>query len=219
MPVENNVHHRAPITVADGFGAKPGAAPHKPGPARPTPGNANAPVRPLRDIKPDPKKPNPKRALSEDIDNGLRDIRSGKFTRGENRIATGIGHVVMYLTGKNLPTYDEARRATGEILAAYSTRLPADVMDVVDGVDNYLQLIVIDELLLSQNGFPKALETAKEYVTDPDLNSRSPADRLVSMIHEMRELGATPRTIIATKEACIEAIGKQALKQRPASKP
>jgi hypothetical protein len=125
MPVENDVHphHRGPITVADRSrdASKPASgAPSKSGPARPTPGNADAPVKPLRDIKPDPK-----RALSSEIDAGLRDIRSGKFTAGETQIANGIKNVVMHLTGEGRrTTYAAAKRATDEILAAYSQRLP-----------------------------------------------------------------------------------------------
>ena len=143
------IHQPAPRTVAERSGDAPKptpGAPSKPGPARPTPGNANAPVKPLRDIKSDPS-----RALNEDIDNGLRDIRSGKFTAGETQIANGIKNVVMHLTGEGRhTTYAAAKRATDEILAAYSQRLPADVMEVVDGVNNYLQNIVIDGFLLAR---------------------------------------------------------------------
>ena len=100
MSVENNVHHRPPVKIADGSGAKSAGAPGKPGPARPAPGNANSTVRALPPVKPDP--PNPKRALSMEIDAGLADTRIGKFTAGETRIANGIGNVVRSLTGKNL---------------------------------------------------------------------------------------------------------------------
>ena len=133
MSVENNVHHRTPITVADRSGARPGAAPSTPRPARPRPGNADAPVRRLPDIKPDPK-PNPKRALSSDIDLGLRYVRSGKHIDGRTRIADGIREVVKNLNGKDRrATYAEAKLATDEILVAYSRRPRADVMEVVDG--------------------------------------------------------------------------------------
>jgi hypothetical protein len=89
-------------------------------------------------------KPDPKRALSRKIDVGLGDIHSGKFTTGEARIADGIRNVVGYHTGNDFrATYAEAKRATDEILAAYSGRPPTDVMEVVDGVNNYLQGIVI----------------------------------------------------------------------------
>src|SRR5262245_48048493 len=114
MSVENDVHHRPPITVADGSGAKP-VPPSKPGPARPTPGNANSPVRKLPDIKADPK-PAPERALSSDIDAGLRDMCSGKLIDGRIRIADGIREAVKNLNGNDhQATYAEAKRATGKI--------------------------------------------------------------------------------------------------------
>lgn len=211
MSVKNDVHHRAaPIAVADGSGAKPTSPPGKPGPARPKAGIANAPARPLRDIKAD-SKPDPKRALSRDIDVALGHMRIGEFTRGEAQIATGITNVVKYLTGKNFPTYDEAKRATDEILVAYSRRSPVDRMEVVDGVDNYLQGKVIDGLLTARQlgdgaRLSEALETAKKYVTDPGLDSRTPADRLESMIKEMEKFGATLPMIAATRGACEKAI-------------
>src|SRR5262245_56344495 len=204
------VHQPAPRTV-DRSGDTPApGAPSKPGPARPTSGNANAPVKPLPDIKPDPK-PGPKRALSSEIDAGLRDIRSGKFTAGETRIANGIKNVVMHLTGKNLrATYAEAKPATDEILVAYSRRLPADVMEVVDGVNNYLQGIVIDGFLLARvadsSQLKMALETAKKYVTDAGPDSHYPADRLESMISAMKDAGVGQPIRNSTRTACEEAI-------------
>ena len=207
MSVENDVRH---IPVAARFRAKPGAAPGKPaqgaalptesGQARPKPGNVNAPVKPLPDIKPDPR-----RALSREIDVGLGDIRSGKFTAGETRIADGIRNVVTYLTGKNLrATYAEAKPATDEILAAYSRRPPADVMEVVDGVNNYLQSIVIYGFLLAgaadSSQLKMALETAKKYVTDAGPNSRTPADRLESLINAMKDAGVGRPIIDLTRK-------------------
>jgi len=192
MSVENNVHHRPHITVADGSEAKTGPVRNKPGPARPTPGHANAPARPLPDIKPDPK-PSPKRALSRNIDVGLDDIHSGKLDAGKARVKTGIGNVVKYLTGKGIrATYAEAKPATNEILAAYSRRPPRDVKEVVDGVNNYLQAIVIEDLLTAKymansSLLVKALATAGKYFTDAGPNSRTPADRLESMIEAINE--------------------------------
>jgi hypothetical protein len=212
MPVENDVHphHRAPVTVADGSGARPGAAHGQTGQARPKPGNVNAPVKPLPDIKPDPR-----RVLSRDIDVGLGDIRTGekeKVNAGKTRIVTGIGHVVMNFTGKNpRATYAEAKPVTDEILVAYSRRPQADVKEVVEGVNNYLQGKVIEDLLTAREmgdgaWLSKALETAKKYVTDAGPNSRTPADRLESMIKVMEDVEAPPFIIDATREACKEAI-------------
>jgi hypothetical protein len=221
MSVENNVRH---IPVVDRSRAKPGApgksapgAPSIPGQARPKPGNVNAPVKPLPDIKPDPR-----RALSRDIDVGLGDIRSGKANADEGktnagkiRIVTGIGHVVMNLTGKNLrATYAEAKPATDEILVAYSRRPEADVKEVVEGVNNYLQGKVIEDLLTARDmgdgaWLSKALETAKKYVTDAGPNSRAPADRLESMIKVMNDAGVPQFIIDLTKKACGEAIASK----------
>src|SRR5262245_15743248 len=226
MSVEN-VHHRAPITVADRSGVKPGAAPGKPDPARTKSGNANAPVTPLADIKSDPK-PYPKRALSRDIDVGLGDIRSGKanddkekVNGGKTRIATGIGNVVMYITGQNLrATYDQAKPATDEILVAHSRR--SDGREVVDGVNNYLQGIVVYDMLLARaavsdssglneavDRLDKALETAKKYVTDAGPNSRIPADRLESLINAMTDAGISQPILDATRMRCEEATGSK----------
>jgi hypothetical protein len=191
----NNVHH-TPITVAGRSGAEPGAAPHKPSPARHAPGNANAPVSPLPDIKPD------KQAPSREIDVGLGDIRSGNVNAGRGRVVTGIGDVMMYFTGQN-------RRAT--YLAAYSARQPADVMEVVNGVNNYLQRIVIYDLLTAQDAsqLKGALDAAKKYVTDVGPNSRTPAERLESMIKEMKAQDDRPGIVAATREACEEAIANK----------
>ena len=209
MSVENDVHHRPPITVADGSGAKPAGAPGKPGPARPAPGNANSTVRALPPVKPDP--PNPKRALSREIDVGLGDIRIGNFPSGASRIANGIGNVVMYLTGKKLlATYAEAKPATDEILAAYSRRPPADVREVVVGINKYLQGIVIDGLILARSSgdasrLIEALETANRFVTDAGHDTGSRSHRLDSMIKAMREAGVSPFIIAVTETACEEA--------------
>jgi hypothetical protein len=209
------VHQSAPKTVADRSGDAPKpapGAPSKPGPARPTPGNADAPVKPLPDIKPDSR-----RALSRDIDVGLGDIRSGKanddkgkIDAGKTRIGTGIGNVVMYLTGKNVrATYAEAKRATDEILAAYSRR--PDVKEVVDGVNSYLQNIVVYDFLLARAAadstrLDDALEIAKKYVTDAGPDSRARTDRLQSMINAMRDADVSQPVINATRERCYEAI-------------
>jgi hypothetical protein len=155
--------------------------------------------------------PYPKRALSRDIDVGLGDIRSGKFTTGETRIADGIQNVVTYLTGKNSAAYAEAKRATDEILAAYSRRPPADVMEVVDGVNSYLQNIVVYDFLLARAAadstrLDDALEIAKKYVTDAGPNSRARTDRLESMINAMKDAGVGQPIINATRERCDEAI-------------
>jgi hypothetical protein len=201
----NNVHH-TPITVAGRSGAEPGAAPHKPSPARHAPGNANAPVSPLPDIKPD------KQAPSREIDVGLGDIRSGNVNAGRGRVVTGIGDVMMYFTGQNRrATYDQAKPVTDKILAAYSARQPADVMEVVNGVNNYLQRIVIYDLLTAQDAsqLNGALDAAKKYVTDVGPNSRTPAERLESMIKEMKAQDDRPGIVAATRRACEEAIANK----------
>jgi hypothetical protein len=55
----------------------------------------------------------------------------------------------MYLTGKGRrATYAEAKPATDEILSAYSRR--PDVKEVVDGVNSYLQNIVVYDFLLAR---------------------------------------------------------------------
>jgi hypothetical protein len=187
----NNVHH-TPITVAGRSGAEPGAAPHKPSPARHAPGNANAPVSPLPV--------------------GLGDIRSGNVNAGRGRVVTGIGDVMMYFTGQNRrATYDQAKPVTDKILAAYSARQPADVMEVVNGVNNYLQRIVIYDLLTAQDAsqLNGALDAAKKYVTDVGPNSRTPAERLESMIKEMKAQDDRPGIVAATRRACEEAIANK----------
>ena len=210
MPVENDVRH---IPVVGRPRANPGAAlPSKPGQAGP--GNINAPVSQLPDVK-----PGPKRALSRDIDVGLGDIRSGKANddkettnAGKTRIVTGIGHVVMYLTGKNVrATYAEAKPATDEILAAYSRRPSADVKEVVAGVNSYLQNIVVYDFLLARAAadstrLDDALEIAKEYVTDAGPDSRARTDRLESMIVAMKDAGVSQPIRNATRMACEKAI-------------
>jgi hypothetical protein len=200
------IHQPAPRTVAERSGDAPKptpGAPSKPGPARPTPGNANAPVKPLRDIKSDPS-----RALNEDIDNGLRDIRSGKLIAGRIRIADGIREVVKKLNGKDRATYAEAKRATDKILVAYSRRPRADVKEVVDGVNNRLQAIVIEGLANAKQlggGDPlmEALDTAKIYVTDAGPHSRA---RLKSMINTLKDADFGPLLTETIEKECEEAI-------------
>jgi hypothetical protein len=196
-------HHQARVTVADGSAG----VPSKPDSARHKPGIANSPDSTLPAVESDPMA-GPKRALSRDIDVGLGDIRSGKFTAGETRIANGIRNVVMYLTGKNSPAYAEAKRATGEILLAYSRRPPADVMEVFDGVISYLQNIVVYDFLLAADStrLGDALETAKKYVTDAGPDSRARTDRLESMIVAMKDAGVSQPIRNATRMACEEAI-------------
>jgi hypothetical protein len=83
-------------------------------------------------------------------------------------------------------------------------------MEVVDGVNNYLQNIVIDGFLLARAAanpqLKMALETAKKYVTDAGPNSRIPADRLESLINAMEDAGVGRPIINATRKACEEAI-------------
>src|SRR5262245_49070403 len=118
----------------------------------------------------------------------------------------------MYLTGQYLrATYAEAKRATDEILAAYSRRPPADVREVVDGVNNYLQGIVIYGIELARvsgdsSQLDEALETAKNYVTDAGPDSRDRANRLESMINAMKDAGFSQPLRNATRTACEEAI-------------
>src|SRR5262245_61205961 len=204
MSVEK-VHQPARIRVADGSAAKPGPAPSKSGPARTKPGNANSTSGTLPAAKPDPK------PGFEDIDNGLKDIRSGKLTAGRTRIGDGIREVVKNFKGKDgrVP-YAEAKRATDGILLAYSRRPRADIKEVADVVNDYLRAIVIEGLLNAKRlggGDPlmEALETAKRYVTDgPDRRART--DRLESMIDLLNRADFGRLLTAKIKDECEEAI-------------
>ena len=84
-------------------------------------------------------------------------------------------------------------------------------MEVVNGVNNYLQRIVIYDLLTAQDAsqLKGALDAAKKYVTDVGPNSRTPAERLESMIKEIKAQDDRPGIVAATREACEEAIANK----------
>jgi hypothetical protein len=113
----------------------------------------------------------------------------------------------MYLTGKGRrATYAEAKPATDEILSAYSRR--PDVKEVVDGVNNRLQAIVIEGLANAKQlggGDPlmEALDTAKIYVTDAGPHSRA---RLKSMINTLKDADFGPLLTETIEKECEEAI-------------
>jgi hypothetical protein len=93
----------------------------------------------------------------------------------------------------------------------FAPRTSTDVMEVVDGVNNYLQGIVIYGIELARfsrdwSQLDEALDTAKKYVTDAGANSRPPADRLESMINVMTNADVGRPIIDATRKACEEAI-------------
>jgi hypothetical protein len=201
MPVENDVHRRTPpVTVAE---AKPGAAPSKPAPARTKPGNANAPVKPLRAVPIAP----PVRGTAE-IEAGLRDIRDGKTIEGKTRIVKAIYGIVSREAGpKNWNDYDKAQPVTNNILVVYSGR-QKDFPAVVEGVNDYLRDIVVAPLIPEQkeSQFNRASDDVVKYVTDTGPNSRGPADRLNDVIKTMRSVQIGAKKIEAVKAKCEQAI-------------
>jgi hypothetical protein len=170
------VHQSAPRPVAE---ANPGTDPGKPRTARPTPGNANAPVRDLPDIKPDPK-----RASAPDIERGFRLLRDGKIADGEVQLQNGIESVVKRLAGKqNLHDY---------VLKTYGGRNAKDKAAIVNAVNEYvLRTKVIDGLLRAKTDDEKnrAKELAVHYVTDTGPDRMSPGGRLIFLTGHMLKAG------------------------------
>src|SRR5262245_28883246 len=230
MPVENNVHHRAPVTVADRSGAnprpapgkpgtspskpgsdappnKPGTAPSEPGPARPSSGNANSTAGTMPAVPIVPKIPG-----TAGIEAGLRDLGVGKITQGEIQIVKAIYDIVSREVGvKKWNDYDKAKPVTDKILGAYSGRNEKDFQAVVKGVNAYLQDIVVASFVSAkdESQFVRALETAVKYVIDTGPNSRTPADRLKDTIKTMRHVQIDAQKIAAVQAKCEQVIASQ----------
>ena len=201
MPIQNDIPHRAaPITVADNSGTKSPAAPGKPGPGHPTPGNANAPTGVLPDVKRDPQ-----RARSRDIDLGLKKITlEQEVELGEILLTQGIEDVVIRFVGeKNYENYDNAKPCTDDILLAY----PHQPL-VVWGVNYYLQVYLADSLKsgTKPSDLTKTVNYAVKYVTDSGPNSMSPSDRLNGLIDMMKQQHVDQKKIDAVKMNCERAM-------------
>lgn len=184
------VHHPAPITVADRSGIKPDSPANKPGP---TPGNANAPVKPLRDIKPDPR-----RATSPDIERGLHLLRQGKIADGEVQLQNGIDATVERLAGKQNLDYSQVKLATDIILTTYGGRNAKDKAAIVNAVNEYDKRIkVIVGLLHAKTNDEKkqATDVAVSYVTDSRPDRMSNGVRLIFLNGDMSKAGVDPATV------------------------
>jgi hypothetical protein len=198
MPVRNDIHHgAAPIAVAGNLGAKSPAARGKPGPGHPTPGNANAPVRPLPDIKRDPK-----RASSPEIDDGIRLLRNEHTTlEGQKQLESGIDAVVARLAGaENLDDYAKIKSATDEIFRTYGRRTDltaADKAAVVNGVNEYLRRWLVAGLVQAQNDaqLDRAKKDAVSYVSDAGPNGMSRKDRLIYITRQMLIAGVDQKIV------------------------
>jgi hypothetical protein len=203
MPVQNDIPHRAaPITVADNSGTKSPAAPGKPGPGHPKPGNANAPIKPLSDIKSDTR-----RMTSPDIDNGILLLRNERTTlEGQKLLETGIGAIVASLAGGN-DDYADVKPATDEIFKTYSRRRDLTARDkaaIVNGVNAYLRRKVIEGFDQAKNDaqLKQAKKVAVSYVSDPGPNPMSQKDRLSYITGQMLMAGVDQTIVDAVKAKC-----------------
>jgi len=203
MSVRNDIHHgAAPITVAGRPGTNSPDARGKLSPGHPTPGNANAPVKPLSDIKPDPR-----RATSPDIDAGILFLRNERTTlEGQKQLETGIDAVVAKLAGGN-DDYSDVKPATDEILKTYSRRKDLTARDkaaLVNGVNEYLRRKVVDGLVRATNGaqLDRAKKVAVSYVSDSWSNGMSRKDRLIYITDQMLIAGVDETIVEAVKAKC-----------------
>jgi hypothetical protein len=207
MSVRNDIHLGAtPITVAGSPATNSPPARGKPSPGHPTPGNANAHVRRLSNIKPDPK-----RAISPDIDNGILLLRNERTTlEGQKELENGIDAVVAKLAGaNNLDEYAKVKLATDEILRAYSGRKDLTARDkaaVVDGVNAYLRRKVVDGFHQAKTDaqLDQAKKVAVRYVSDPGPYSMSWKDWLNYITDQLLMAGvneAIVNDVIARCEA------------------